>query len=184
MAKQITTPLTKDVVKTLKAGERVLITGEIYTARDAAHKRMIEALAAGKPLPFDVKDKIIYYAGPAPAKPGEIIGSCGPTTSGRVDAYTPALLDLGLTGMLGKGERSEEVVASMQKNCAVYFAAIGGAGALIAKSVKKAEPVAYEDLGAEAIVKLTVENLSATVVIDCAGNNAYETGRAAYREVE
>ena len=183
MAKQITTPLTKDVVKTLKAGERVLITGEIYTARDAAHKRMMEALAAGEPLPFDVKDKIIYYAGPAPAKPGEVIGSCGPTTSGRVDAYTPALLDLGLTGMLGKGERSAEVVASMQKNCAVYFAAIGGAGALIAKSVKAAEPVAYEDLGAEAIVKLTVENLSATVVIDCAGNNAYETGRAAYREV-
>ncbi len=183
MAKQITTPLTKDVVKTLKAGERVLITGEIYTARDAAHKRMIEALAAGEPLPFDVTDKIIYYAGPAPAKPGEVIGSCGPTTSGRVDAYTPALLDLGLTGMLGKGERSAEVVASMQKNCAVYFAAIGGAGALIAKSVKAAEPVAYEDLGAEAIVKLTVENLSATVVIDCVGNNAYEAGRAAYREV-
>ena len=183
MAKQITTPLTKDVVKTLKAGERVLISGEIYTARDAAHKRMMEALAAGEPLPFDVKDKIIYYAGPAPAKPGEVIGSCGPTTSGRVDAYTPALLDLGLTGMLGKGERSAEVVASMQKNCAVYFAAIGGAGALIAKSVKAAEPVAYEDLGAEAIVKLTVENLSATVVIDCAGNNAYEAGRAAYRAV-
>ena len=183
MAKQITTPLTKDVVKTLKAGERVLITGEIYTARDAAHKRMIEALAAGEPLPFDVKDKIIYYAGPAPAKPGAVIGSCGPTTSGRVDAYTPALLDIGLTGMLGKGERSAEVVASMQKNCAVYFAAIGGAGALIAKSVKAAEPVAYEDLGAEAIVKLTVENLSATVVIDCVGNNAYEAGRAAYREV-
>ena len=184
MAKQIHTPLTKDVVQTLKAGERVYITGEIYTARDAAHKRMIEALAAGESLPFDVKDKIIYYAGPAPAKPGDVIGSCGPTTSGRVDAYTPALLDLGLTGMLGKGARSDAVVASMKKNGAVYFAAIGGAGALIAKSVKAVEPIAYEDLGAEAIVKLTVENLSATVVIDCEGNNAYETGRAAYRDAE
>lgn len=184
MARQIHTPLTKDVVKTLKAGERVLITGEIYTARDAAHKRMCEALAAGEPLPFDVKDAIIYYAGPAPAKPGDVIGSCGPTTSGRVDAYTPALLDLGLTGMLGKGMRSGEVVASMKKNGAVYFAAIGGAGALIAKSVKAVEPIAYEDLGAEAIVKLTVENLSATVVIDCAGNNAYETGRATFRQVD
>lgn len=184
MARQIHTPLTKDVVKTLKAGERVLITGEIYTARDAAHKRMCEALAAGEPLPFDVKNAIIYYAGPAPAKPGDVIGSCGPTTSGRVDAYTPALLDLGLTGMLGKGMRSGEVVASMKKNCAVYFAAIGGAGALIAKSVKTVEPIAYEDLGAEAIVKLTVENLSATVVIDCAGNNAYETGRATFRQVD
>lgn len=184
MEKHIKTPLTKDVVKTLKAGDRVLITGEIYTARDAAHKRMIEALAAGEPLPFDVKDKIIYYAGPAPAKPGEVIGSCGPTTSGRVDAYTPALLELGLSGMLGKGERAGEVVASMKKNCAVYFAAIGGAGALIAKSVKKAEPVAYEDLGAEAVVRLTVENLSATVVIDCEGNNAYVSGRKMYRQTK
>lgn len=181
---KITTPLTKDIVKTLKAGDRVLISGKIYTARDAAHKRMIDALNRGEALPFDIKDQIIYYAGPAPAKPGEIIGSCGPTTSGRVDVYTPRLLGLGLTGMLGKGDRSESVIRSMKENTAVYFATIGGAGALIAKCVIKAELVAYEDLGAEAIFCLTVSELPAVVAIDSCGRNAYHTGKNKYRTAQ
>lgn len=181
MEKHITTPFTKDVARTLRAGERVYITGEIYTARDAAHKRMCEAAARGESMPFNLTDSIIYYAGPAPAKPGEVIGSCGPTTSGRVDAYTPKMLDMGLTGMIGKGERSDAVIASMKKNGAVYFAATGGAGALIAKCVTACEPVAYDDLGAEAIVKLSVRDFAVTVVIDSYGNNIYESGRAQYR---
>lgn len=170
---KITTPLTTDKVKALKSGDSVLITGEIYTARDAAHKRMIEQLESGGELPFDIKDKIIYYAGPTPAKPGYVIGSCGPTTSGRMDAYAPKLIALGLTGMIGKGERSNEVVGAMKNYGAVYFGAIGGAGALIAKSVKKAEVIAYDDLGTEAIRRLTVEDFPAVVVIDSEGNNLY-----------
>ena len=178
---QITTPLTKQTVQTLHAGDSVLISGYIYTARDAAHKRMIDALSKGENLPFDVTDQIVYYAGPAPAKSGDIIGSCGPTTSGRVDVYTPKMLEMGLTGMLGKGGRSEAVIAAMKENTAVYFAAIGGAGALIAQCVTAAEPVAYEDLGAEAIVRLTVKDLPAVVVIDAFGENLYETAREMYK---
>ena len=151
MEKKITTPFTEDQVITLKAGDTVLITGTIYTARDAAHKRLVDLLDKGEALPMDVKDAIIYYVGPTPAKPGRALGSAGPTTSYRMDAYAPRLLDKGLKGMIGKGLRSEEVVASMIKNKAVYFAAIGGAAALIGKAVKTVEIVAYEDLGAEAI---------------------------------
>lgn len=180
MIKRITLPLCEDDIKSLHAGDRVLISGDIYTARDAAHKRMCESLDRGEDLPFDIKNQTIYYAGPAPAKPGEIIGSCGPTTSGRVDIYTPRLLDMGLKGMIGKGERSDEVAQSMKKNGAIYFAAIGGAGALIADCVKKREPVAYEDLGTEAIVKLSVCDFAVTVVIDSEGNNAYKIGREKY----
>ena len=171
---RIQTPLTGDIVKTLRAGDEVLICGEIYTARDAAHKRMVEGLQNGIPLPFDARDSVIYYAGPAPARTGQIIGSCGPTTSGRMDKYAPALIKSGVTGMIGKGERSGEVIAAMRELGAVYFAAIGGAGALISKTVTKVEPVAYEDLGAEAVRKLTVVDFPAIVVIDCFGNNLYE----------
>lgn len=177
----IKTPLKKEIAKTLKAGDEVLISGHIYTARDAAHKRMIEALEQGRPLPFDLKDQIIYYAGPTPAKPGEIIGSCGPTTSGRVDKYAPSLIALGLSGMIGKGDRIKDVVLAMKRYDSVYFAAIGGAGALIAECVKKAEPIAYEDLGAEAILRLTVENFPAYVVIDAFGNNYYSLAREKYK---
>lgn len=184
MEKHIQTPLTKKIAATLVAGDRVYISGDIYTARDAAHKRMHKSISQGDQLPFDVKNQIIYYAGPAPAKPGDVIGSCGPTTSGRVDAYTPALLDLGLIGMIGKGERDEQVIESMMKNGSVYFAAIGGAGALIAKCVKSVEPVAYDDLGTEAIVRLRVENFPLTVVIDSKGNNMYESERKKYKIVD
>ncbi len=170
---QITTPLTQEKLHTLKAGDAVLISGTVYTARDAAHKRMIETLEAGEALPFDVKDAVIYYAGPTPAKPGKVIGSCGPTTSGRMDAYAPQLIALGLTGMIGKGERTEEVVDAMKTYGSVYFGAIGGAGALIAKSVLSAEVVAYEDLGTEAVRRLTVKDFPAIVVIDAEGNNLY-----------
>lgn len=168
------TPLTKDAVANLHAGDNVLISGEIYTARDAAHKRMIETIEAGGSLPFEVRDKIIYYAGPTPAKPGMVIGSCGPTTSGRMDAYAPTLIQRGLTGMIGKGIRSPKVIDAMKENGAVYFGAIGGAGALIAKSVVAAEVVAYEDLGTEAIRKLTVKDFPAIVIIDQYGRNLYE----------
>lgn len=170
---KIETPLTSEKVKSLKSGDSVLITGEIYTARDAAHKRMIDALKSGEKLPFEIENKIIYYAGPTPAKPGQIIGSCGPTTSGRMDAYAPELIKLGLTGMIGKGERSGDVVNAMKEYGAVYFGAIGGAGALIAKSIKAAEIIAYEDLGTEAVRKLTVENFPAIVIIDSNGKNLY-----------
>ncbi len=174
------TPLTAEKARTLKAGDMVLLSGEIYTARDAAHKRLMEILAAGGTLPFEIKDAIIYYVGPTPAKPGHIIGSAGPTTSGRMDAYTPALLDLGLKGMIGKGARSPEVVESIRKNGAVYFAAIGGAAAVMARCVKAAEVIAYEDLGAEAIRKLQVEDLPIIVAIDSLGGNYYEIGQEAY----
>ena len=180
MEKKITTPLTIEKTRDLHCGDNVLISGVIYTGRDAAHKRLCELLAEGKELPIDVTDAIIYYVGPAPAQPGQVIGSAGPTTSYRMDAYAPALLDIGLKGMIGKGKRSPEVVESMKRNGAVYFGAIGGAGALLAKCIKKAEVVAYEDLGAEAIRRLEVEDLPAVVIIDSEGNNLYEQGRAEY----
>jgi hydro-lyases, Fe-S type, tartrate/fumarate subfamily, beta region len=180
MDKRITTPLTEEKVKDLKAGDSVLISGTIYTARDAAHKRLVDLLDKGETLPIDVKDTIIYYVGPSPAKPGKVIGSAGPTTSYRMDSYAPRLLDIGLKGMIGKGLRSKEVVDSMKKNKAVYFAAIGGAAALMGKSIKKADLVAYEDLGSEAIRKLEVEDLPVVVVIDSEGNNLYEQGQMNY----
>lgn len=174
MEKYIQTPLTKDKVKTLKAGDYVYISGTIYSARDAAHKRLTETLERGEALPLPLKDEIIYYLGPTPARPGQVIGSAGPTTASRMDKYAPALLDLGQTGMIGKGRRSPEVISSMKKNTAVYFAAVGGAGALLSKCIKKADVLAYEDLGAEAIYKLEVENFPVIVVIDCEGNNLYD----------
>ena len=180
MEKRITTPLTLEKTRDLHCGDNVLISGVIYTGRDAAHKRLVELLQQGKELPLDVKDAIIYYVGPAPAQPGKVIGSAGPTTSYRMDAYAPALLDIGLKGMIGKGKRSPEVIESMKKNGAVYFGAIGGAGALLAKCIKKAEVISYEDLGAEAIRRLEVEDLPAVVIIDSEGNNLYEQGRADY----
>lgn len=180
MEKRITTPLTAEKVKDLKAGDTVLISGTIYTARDAAHKRLVELLDKGEKLPIDIKDQIIYYVGPTPAKPGHALGSAGPTTSYRMDPYAPRLLDQGLKGMIGKGLRSKEVVESMKKNTAVYFAAIGGAAALIGKAVEKAEIMAYEDLGSEAIRKLEVKDLPVVVVIDCEGNNLYEKGQQEY----
>ncbi len=180
MEKKITTPLTKEKVKDLKAGDSVLISGTIYTARDAAHKRLVDLLDEGKELPLDLKDAIIYYVGPSPAKPGMALGSAGPTTSYRMDPYAPRLLDKGLKGMIGKGLRNKEVIDSLIKNNAVYFAAIGGAAALIGKSVEEAEMVAYEDLGAEAIRKLTVKDLPVVVVIDSEGNNLYKIGQQAY----
>lgn len=184
MEKHITTPLTAEKTRELRAGDNVLISGVIYTGRDAAHKRLVELVEQGKELPVDLRDQIIYYVGPAPAKPGQAIGSAGPTTSYRMDAYAPSLLDLGLKGMIGKGKRSKEVVDSMIENEAVYFGAIGGAGALLSKCIKKAEVVCYEDLGAEAIRRLEVENLPATVIIDCLGNNLYELGREQYLSME
>jgi fumarate hydratase subunit beta len=183
MSQQIlNTPLTKDKVRTLKAGDSVLISGTIYTGRDAAHKKMIDALSRGEELPFDIRDQIIYYVGPSPEKPGQVIGSAGPTTSGRMDLYAPKLISLGLTGMIGKGFRTPEVVNSMKEHGAVYFAAIGGAGAYIAKCIKAAEVIAYPELGPEAVRKLTVENLPAIVAIDAEGNNIYELGKAKYRK--
>ena len=174
MEKQLQTPLTKEKVKTLHAGDYVYLSGTIYSARDAAHKRLTESLEKGEELPLPLKNEIIYYLGPTPARPGQAIGSAGPTTSSRMDKYAPALLDLGQTGMIGKGRRSDGVVSSMKENCAVYFAAVGGAGALLSKCIKKAEVIAYEDLGAEAIYKLDVENFPVIVVIDCEGNNLYD----------
>ena len=182
MEKKITAPLTKDVVKTLKAGDSCLISGVIYTARDAAHKRLVELAQAGKPLPIDVENSVIYYVGPTPAKPGQAIGSAGPTTSYRMDAYSPTLIRLGETGMIGKGKRSPEVIAAMKECGAVYFGAIGGCGALLSSCIKKAEIVCYEDLGAEAVRRLEVEDLPVVVVIDSEGNNLYEIGRKEYLE--
>lgn len=179
--RNITTPLTNETVKTLRSGDRVLISGVIYTARDAAHKRMCEDYEKGIPFPIELGGTVIYYAGPCPAKEGEVIGSCGPTTSGRMDIYTPLLLDKGLKGMIGKGTRSKEVTDAIVRNSAVYLGAIGGAGALIANSVKKAEVVAYEDLGTEAVRRLTVENLPCIVLTDADGNDLYETEQKKYR---
>jgi fumarate hydratase subunit beta len=177
---RITTPLKEDETKKLKAGDKVLISGTIYTARDAAHKRLINLMDEGKDLPFDVENQIIYYVGPTPSKPGRVIGSAGPTTSYRMDSFAPSLLDTGLKGMIGKGMRNEEVIEAIKRNKAVYFAAIGGAAALIAKSIIKAEIIAYEDLGSEAVRKLEVKDFPAVVVIDTEGNNLYENGREAY----
>lgn len=171
---ELTTPLTKEKIKSLKSGDYVYITGTIYTARDAAHKRMSEALAAGEELPIDVKDQVIYYMGPTPAREGQVIGSAGPTTASRMDKYAPKLLNLGLSGMIGKGKRSQDVIDAIVLNEAVYFAAVGGAGALLSKCIKKSEVVAYDDLGTEAIRKLEVEKFPAIVVIDRNGNNLYE----------
>ena len=180
MTKKIQTPLTREKLRELKAGDSCLITGTIYTARDAAHKRLCELVAQGKELPMEIKDAIIYFVGPTPAKPGQAIGSAGPTTSYRMDAYSPALIALGQTGMIGKGKRNAEVIAAMKQYGAVYFGATGGCGALLSKCIKKAEIVAYEDLGAEAIRRLEVEDFPVTVIIDSEGNNLYETGRQAY----
>ena len=177
---KITTPLTREKVKTLKAGDSVLISGVIYTARDAAHKRLCELVAQGKELPMDVKDSIIYFVGPTPAKPGQAIGSAGPTTSYRMDAYSPILIEQGQTGMIGKGKRGPEVIEAMKQHGAVYFGAIGGCGALLSKCIKEAEVIAYEDLGAEAIRRLVVEDFPVVVIIDSEGNNLYETGKANY----
>ncbi|WP_153126853.1 Fe-S-containing hydro-lyase [Peribacillus tepidiphilus] len=179
--KQLTTPLTLEQIKDLKAGDQVSITGVIYSARDAAHKNMVDALKENKPLPIDVTNQIIYYAGPTPAKPGKAIGSCGPTTSGRMDAYSPTLMEHGLKGMIGKGPRSKEVIESMKKNGAVYFAAIGGAAALIADTIKKVDIVAYPELGPEAIRRMEVENYPCIVAIDREGNDLYEMGVKQYR---
>lgn len=180
MEKKITTPLKREDIKKLKAGDSVLLTGYVYTARDAAHKRLVELLDEGKKLPFDVTNQVIYYVGPTPAKPGNAIGSAGPTSSYRMDSFAPRLLDVGLLGMIGKGKRSDEVIKSIVKHGAVYFAAIGGAAALTSKCVKSAELIAYEDLGSEAIRKLYVENLPLIVVIDSMGNNFYEIGKTQY----
>ena len=177
---KITAPMSSEVARSLKAGDSCLISGVIYTARDAAHKRLCELVAEGKELPFPVKDSIIYFVGPTPAKPGQAIGSAGPTTSYRMDAYSPTMIACGQTGMIGKGKRGPEVVAAMKEHGAVYFGAIGGCGALLSKCIKKAEVVAYEDLGAEAIRRLEVEDFPAIVIIDSEGNNLYETGRANY----
>ena len=179
---KINTPLTREAVRNLKAGDSCLISGVIYTARDAAHKRLCELLDKGQPLPVDMENAIIYFVGPTPAKPGQAIGSAGPTTSYRMDAYSPALIAAGQTGMIGKGKRGPEVVAAMKEHGAVYFGAIGGCGALLSKCIKKAEIVAYEDLGAEAIRRLEVEDFPVVVIIDSEGNNLYETGRKAYLE--
>ena len=185
MAIKITTPLTPEVARTLKAGDSVEITGVIYTSRDAAHKRFVEALDKGEKLPADFENAIIYFAGPAPAKPGQPIGSVGPTTSYRMDPYSPRMIrEAGLTGMIGKGKRSQEVIDAMKECGGVYFGAIGGCAALLAKCVKKAEVIAYEDLGAEALRRLEVEDLPVTVIIDSEGNNLYEMGRTRYLNKE
>lgn len=178
---KIQEPLNDEKVRELKAGDNVLINGIIYTGRDAAHKRLIELINSGKELPFEVKNQIIYYVGPAPAKPGYAVGPAGPTTSYRMDPYTPPLLKLGLKGMIGKGVRSKEVIDAMKTYGAVYFAAVGGAAALISKSIKKAEVVCYEDLGPEAIHRFYVEDFPAIVVIDSFGNNLYESEPKKYK---
>ncbi len=180
---RIDTPLTQEKLKSLKAGDNVLINGVIYTGRDAAHKKMVEALEQGQDLPFEMTDQIIYFVGPSPAKEGQVIGSAGPTTSGRMDAYSPKLIAKGLTGMIGKGLRLPEVIEAMKKHGAVYFGAIGGAGALIAKRIVSAEVIAYPELGPEAVRRLVVKDFPVMVIIDHEGNNLYEIGKAQYRRV-
>lgn len=180
MAVSIAAPLTHAEAKKLRAGDSCLLSGVIYTARDAAHKRVCQLIAQGKELPLGLKDSVIYFAGPAPAPPGQVIGSAGPTTSYRMDAYSPALIARGQTGMIGKGRRGPEVIEAMKQYGAVYFGTIGGCGALLSRCVKKCDLVAYEDLGAEAIYRLEVVDLPVVVIIDSQGNNLYETGRAAY----
>lgn len=181
MEKQIQAPLLEEEIRDLRAGDYVYITGTLYTARDAAHKRMQEALDRGEDLPFDIRGQVIYYMGPSPAREGRPIGSAGPTTASRMDKYAPRLLDLGLKGMVGKGKRTREVLDAVVRNKAVYFAAVGGAGALLSKRILKAEVIAYEDLGTEAIRKLSVENFPVIVVADRFGNNLYETAIGEYR---
>ena len=178
--REINTPLTEDVVKSLKAGEEVLISGIVYTGRDAAHKRMIELISKNEPLPFNIEGQVIYYVGPCPAPEGKVIGSAGPTTSGRMDAYAPTLIELGLKGMIGKGLRNENVKHAMKAHKAVYFGAVGGAGALIASCILKEELVAFADLGTEAIRRLEVKNLPCVVIIDSEGMDWYEEGRRKY----
>ena len=180
MAINITVPMSRETARILKAGDSVLLSGVIYTARDAAHKRLCELAAQGKELPLDVDGATIYFVGPTPAKPGEVIGSAGPTTAYRMDAYSPTLIQLGLTGMIGKGKRNDAVVSAMKEHGAVYFGAIGGCGALLSKCIKKAEVIAYDDLGAEAIRKLEVEDFPVVVIIDSEGNNLYQSGREEY----
>lgn len=180
MEKHIKAPLTPEVAGSLKAGDYVYLTGTIYTARDAAHKRMHEAIERGEELPFGVKGNIIYYMGPSPAREGRPIGSAGPTTASRMDKYAPALLDMGLLGMIGKGKRSDVVKEAIVRNKAAYFAAVGGAGALLSKSVTQSEVIAYDDLGTEAVRRLEVENFPVIVVIDAEGNNLYETAAREY----
>lgn len=182
MDKYIKVPLVQEDACSLRAGDYVYLTGTIYTARDAAHKRMYEALTRDEKLPIDMKDNVIYYMGPSPAREGRPIGSAGPTTASRMDKYAPSLLDLGLKGMIGKGKRTKEVQEAIVRNGAVYFAAVGGAGALLSRSITSSEVIAYDDLGTEAIRKLTVERFPVIVVIDSEGNNLYETAIADYRE--
>ena len=176
----LTVPMTRETARTLKAGDSCLLSGVIYTARDAAHKKLCELVSAGKPLPFDMSDAVIYFVGPSPAKPGQVIGSAGPTTSYRMDAYSPVLIRLGQTGMIGKGKRDDAVITAMRQYGCVYFGAIGGCGALLSQCIKKAEVIAFPELGPEAVHRLEVENFPVTVVIDCQGNNLYETGPKAY----
>lgn len=183
MEHYVNLPLTEEKARQLRCGDTVYLTGEVYTSRDAGHKRMVELLSRGEDLPFDPTNATIYYVGPSPARPGQVIGSAGPTTSGRMDAYAPTLLSVGARGMIGKGARSLEVVEAMKRYSGVYFGAIGGAGALLAKCIKKAELIAWEDLQSEALRKLWVENMPLVVVIDCEGNDLYQQGRADYLAV-
>ena len=182
MVHYVNLPLTEEKARQLRAGDTVYLTGEVFTSRDAGHKRMVELLSRGEDLPFDPQNATIYYVGPSPARPGQVIGSAGPTTSGRMDAYAPTLLSVGARGMIGKGARSPEVIEAMKRYSGVYFDAIGGAGALLAKCIKKSELIAWEDLQSEALRRLWVENMPLVVVIDCEGNDLYEQGRAAYLE--
>ncbi len=174
--KKITTPLTYEKIKDLRAGEFIYLSGEIYTARDAAHARLVDTIKSNKELPFDLKDATIYYVGPTPTKPGQVIGSCGPTTSARMDSFTPTLLDLGLAAMIGKGKRSPEVIKSIVDNQAIYLCGIGGAAAITAETIKKVEPICYEDLGTEAIVKLYIEDMPLIVGVDTLGNDLFMRG--------
>ena len=184
MAKKVTLPLTDQTIKELKSGDDVLLTGVMYVARDTAHKRMAEAIDRGQPLPFDVRGQTIYYMGPTPPRPGQVIGSAGPTTSGRMDSFSPRLIAAGLKGMIGKGMRSAEVKAAIKKHGAVYLAAIGGTGALISKTIRKSEVVAYKELGAEAILRLEVEDFPATVINDIHGGDLYQEGKARHQVTE
>ena len=182
MAKRIALPLSDEAVADLRAGDDVLLSGTMYVGRDSAHKRIVEALDQGKPLPFDIKGQTIYYMGPSPAKPGHAIGSAGPTTSGRMDSYSPRLMAEGLRGMVGKGMRSAPVKEAMKQHRAVYFAAIGGAGALISKAIKKSDVIAYEELGAEALLRIEVADFPVIVINDIYGGDLYEEGKAKYRK--
>ncbi|MFO8055614.1 MAG: Fe-S-containing hydro-lyase [Bacteroidales bacterium] len=182
MRKQLTTPLTDEKVKDLKIGDEILLSGIIYTARDAAHKKLVDLLADNKALPFDIHGSIIYYVGPTPAQPGQVIGAAGPTTSYRMDPFVEKLLNAGMKGMIGKGARSEPVIEGLKKHCAVYFGATGGAAALLAKTIKKAEVIAFEELGTEAVRRLEVKDMPLIVINDCQGNDLYVEGRKAWAQ--